>query len=273
VVATIFAVFVKVPTYSTGSAVIVFEGSTSVTSTAGGTVEKVFVKDNEAVKKGDPVLRLNSPDEIAQLAAAETTWRDNQIQFLFDQTDAQVTKQLADAANNRDHAVARLEARTVRAPRDGVVANLHVKEGVPVQPGSYVMQITDENSEIEVLAFLPSKDGPRIRSNMGVQLELDGYTKARAIGQITHIQSDAVSGSEAAKLGGDMLAESIAKELGASLSVSWIAVRARLPERTFKSGHNTYRYHHGMHAKAEIKIQSKPFVATLLPAIEKYLPD
>jgi len=273
VVATIFAVFVKVPTYSTGSAVIVFEGSTSVTSTAGGTVEKVFVKDNEAVKKGDALLRLNSPDELAQLAAAETTWRDNQIQFLFDQTDAQVTKQLADAANNRDHAVARLEARTVRAPRDGVVANLHVKEGVPVQPGSYVMQITDENSEIEVLAFLPSKDGPRIRSNMGVQLELDGYTKARAIGQITHIQSDAVSGSEAAKLGGDMLAESIAKELGASLSVSWIAVRARLPERTFKSGHNTYRYHHGMHAKAEIKIQSKPFVATLLPAIEKYLPD
>jgi biotin carboxyl carrier protein len=273
VIASIFAVFVNVPTYSTGSAVIMFEGSTSVTSMVGGTVDKVFVKNNEAVKKGDPLLRLNSPDESAQLTAAETTWRDTSIQFLFDQTDAQITKQLAEAANNRDHALARLEARTVRAPRDGVVANLHVKEGVPVQPGGYIMQITDEDSEIEILAFMPSKDLPRIRSDMGVQLELDGYTKGRPIGKITHIQVDAVSGPEAAKLGGEMLAESIAKELGAGKSLSWIAVRARLAERTFKSGVNTYRYHHGMHAKAEIKIQSKPFLATLLPAIEKYLPD
>src|SRR5262249_7999343 len=157
---------------------------------------KVFVAANEAVKKGDALLRLNSPDEIAQLAAAENTWRETQIQFLFDQTDAQIAKQLGEAANNRNHALARLEARTLRAPRDGVVANLHVKEGVPVQPGSYVMQITDENSEIEVLAFVPSKDGPRIRSTMDLQLHLDGYTKGRAIGKITHIQSDAVSGSE-----------------------------------------------------------------------------
>jgi hypothetical protein len=70
-----------------------------------------------------------------------------------------------------------------------------------------------------------------------------------------------------------MLAESIAKELAAGKSLSWIAVRARLAERTFKAGVYTYRYHHGMHAKAEIKLQSKPFLATLLPAVEKYLPD
>ena len=269
-VAIVFAVFVKVPTYSTGTAVIVFEGSTSVTATAGGTVDKVFVKENEAVKQGDPLLRLNSPEETSQLAASETEWRDTQIQFLFDQTDPQISKALASAATARDHALARVEARTVRAPRDGVVTNLHVKEGLAVQLGGYVMQITDENSEIEVLAFLPGRDGPRIRGKMGLQLELDGYTKARAIASINHVQPDAVSGTEAAKLGGDMLAESIAKELQAG---TWITVRARLPTRTFKTEHNTYHYHHGMHAKVEVKIQSKPFLVTLLPALEKYLPD
>ncbi|HEY0483193.1 MAG TPA: HlyD family efflux transporter periplasmic adaptor subunit [Kofleriaceae bacterium] len=265
-----FAVFVKVPTYSTGTAVVVFEGSTSVTATASGTVDKVFVKENEAVKKGDALVRLNSPEEASQLVASETEWRDLQIQFLFDQTDEQIRKSLASAATNRDHALARIEARTIRAPRDGVVTNLHVKEGVAVQLGGYVMQITDENSEIEVLAFLPSRDSPRIRQTMGLQLELDGYTKARVIGAITHVQPDAVSGTEAAKLAGDMLVESIAKELSAG---TWITVRARLPERTFKTEHNTYHYHHGMHAKVEVKIQSKPFVVTLLPALEKYLPD
>ncbi|HMG24144.1 MAG TPA: HlyD family efflux transporter periplasmic adaptor subunit, partial [Kofleriaceae bacterium] len=272
VAAIAFAVFIRVPTYSTGTAIVVFEGSTSVTATAGGTVDKVLVKENEAVKKGDPLILLSSPDEAAQLTAAETEWHDQQIQFLFDQTDEQVRKSLKSAATTRDHALAKLEARTVRATRDGVVTNLHVKPGVAIQPGGYVLQITDENSEIEVLGFLPSKDSPRIREKMGMQLELDGYTKARVIGSITHVQPDAVSALEAAKLGGDTLADSIAKELQTT-ATTWIAVRARLPSRTFKTEHSTYHYHHGMHAKVEVKIQSKPFLATLLPAIQKYLPE
>jgi hypothetical protein len=272
-VAVAFAVFIRVPTYSTGTAVIVFEGSTSVTATASGIVDKVFVAENEAVKKGDPVIRLNSPEEAAQLAQAETQWHDTQVQFLFDQRDEQTRRSLVSAATTRDRALASVEARTIRAPRDGVVTNLHVKPGVAVSLGSYVLQITDENSEIEVLAFLPGKDGPRIRDKMGLQLELDGYTKARAIATITHVQPDAVSGTEVAKLAGEMLAESIARELQAGLSTSWIAVRARLPTRTFKAEHNTYHYHHGMHAKVEVKLLSKPFVVTLLPALEKYLPE
>jgi membrane fusion protein (multidrug efflux system) len=266
----LFATFVKVPTYSAGTAVIVFEGSMSVTAGASGTVEKIFVKENEAVKKGDPLLRLNSPDEAAQLTQSETEWHDTQVQFLFDQTDEQARKALMSAATARDHALARVEARTVRAPRDGVVTNLHIKEGAGVQLGSYVMQITDENSEIEALAFLPGKDLPRIREKMALQLELEGYTKARAIATITHVQADAISATEAAKLAGDMLAESVAKDLQTG---TWIAVRARMPSRTFKTEHSTFNYHHGMHAKVEVKVQSKPFLVTLLPALGKYLPD
>jgi hypothetical protein len=67
-----------------------------------------------------------------------------------------------------------------------------------------------------------------------------------------------------------MLAESIAQELAAG---TWTTLRARLPSRTFKTDRRTYHYHHGMHAKVEIKIQSKPFLVTLLPALEKYLPE
>jgi membrane fusion protein (multidrug efflux system) len=271
IVAVIFAVFIRVPTYSSGWAVIMFEGSTSVTATMGGLIEKVLVKANEEVKKGDPLVQLSSPEEAAQLAAAETEWRDTKIQFLFDQSDEQIRKSLMSAATARDHARARVDARTIRAPRDGVVTNLHAKEGVAIQPGGYMMQITDENSEIEVLSFLPGKDGPRIRDTMGVKLLLDGYTKAPVTGKITQIQPNAISAPEAAKLGGEMLAETIAADLKAG--GTWITVRARLPSRTFKAEHNTYHYHHGMHAKAEVRIQSKPFVVTLLPALEKYLPD
>ena len=66
----------------------------------------------------------------------------------------------------------------------------------------------------------------------------------------------------------------IASELQAStLTTTWTTARARLPARTFKAEHNTYNYHHGMHAKVEVKIQSKPFLATLLPGLQKYLPE
>jgi multidrug resistance efflux pump len=269
-----FAIFIKVPTYATGSAVVVFEGSTSVTATIGGTVDKVFVKDNEAVKKGDPLFRLSSAEEAAVLTAAETEWHDQQVQFLFDQTDEQARKQMKSAATNRDRELARVDARTIRASRDGVVTNLHVKEGIALPAGGYAMQITDENSEIEVVAFLPSKDSPRIREKMGLQLELDGYKKARVIGTITHVQSDAVSATEAARLSGDMLSDSVARELQANTqTLTWITARARLPSRTFKAEHNDYHYHHGMHAVVEVKILSKPFLATLIPGLQKYLPE
>jgi multidrug resistance efflux pump len=269
-IALVFTVLVRVPTYSQGFAVIVFEGSTSVTSSATGTVDKVFVKDNELVKKGDPLVRLNSPEQAAALAQAETEWKDAQIQFLFDQTDDQIRKSMMTTATARDHALATVEARTIRAPRDGVITNLHVKEGMAVNLGSYVMQVTDENSEIEAIAFMPGKDGPRIRNKMTMQLAIDGYSKSRALAAITHVQADAISASEAAKLAGDMLVESVAKELAAG---TWVAVRARMPSRQFKTEHATFNYHHGMHAKAEIKVQSKPFLSTLLPAIEKWIPD
>ena len=36
---------------------------------------------------------------------------------------------------------------------------------------------------------------------------------------------------------------------------------------------NIFARRPGMHAKVEVKIRSKPFLVTLLPALEKYLPD
>ena len=50
-------------------------------------------------------------------------------------------------------------------------------------------------------------------------------------------------------------------------------MKARLPNRTFTSEHQTLRYHHGMQVLTEVKTKSKPFLITLLPALEKYAPD
>ena len=52
---------------------------------------------------------------------------------------------------------------------------------------------------------------------------------------------------------------------------SFVIVKAKLPTRTFKVDHKTYRYYHGLGAKTEVRVDSKRFLVTLLPSLDKYL--
>jgi hypothetical protein len=52
---------------------------------------------------------------------------------------------------------------------------------------------------------------------------------------------------------------------------SYVLVKAKLPKRTFRAKGRTYNFHPGMPAKTEVKVESKRFVVTLLPSLEKYV--
>jgi hypothetical protein len=52
---------------------------------------------------------------------------------------------------------------------------------------------------------------------------------------------------------------------------NWVIVKAKLPSRAFVADKRTNYYHHGLTAKTEVKIQSKPCLVTLLPALDKYI--
>ena len=98
-IAIVFAVFVKVPTYSTGTAVIVFEGSTSVTATAERHGREGLRQRERGGQEGRPagpagVSRRGRPARRSPRPSGATP----QIQFLFDQTDEQVRKSLMSAA-------------------------------------------------------------------------------------------------------------------------------------------------------------------------------
>ena len=51
---------------------------------------------------------------------------------------------------------------------------------------------------------------------------------------------------------------------------SYVLVKAKLPKRTFRAKGKTYRYHQGMPAKVEVRVEDKRFISTLLPSVEKY---
>ena len=103
---------------------------------------------------------------------------------------------------------------------------------------------------------------------MKLQVELSGYTKVREVVEITYVGTEVIGGNEAARFIGTDLADTLKQLQGGS----FVIVKARLPS-TFKTDRKTLRYHHGMPAGTEVKIQSKPFLVSLLPVLEKYLPN
>ena len=266
-IAAVFSVFITVPTYSTGSGVVVIDGAT-VSAQQSGTVDVVLVQPGQAVNAGAAIVRLSAQAELDELTAAQTEHNGILQQMLFDATDEQVKKQLHASHNRLTLAEARVNAKTVRTSKPGTISDIRVRPGQPLQPGEPIATVLQRGAEPEIFAFLPSKDRPRLRTGQTLQIELIGYTKTRELATITYVGTEAIGANEAAKVVGPTLADSL--KLGGG---SYVLVKARLPSRTFKTEHSTLNYHHGLPTKTEVKISEKPFLVTLLPALEKYLPD
>lgn len=264
--AILVSIFITVPTYSTGMAVVVFDGA-RITAPAVGTADKVVVVPGQSVRQGDLLVRLKSYDQEAELQQATAELEAAIKNYLFE-GDEQARKSLASAMARQDRASAAVEARVIRAPKAGTVSDIRVKDGDLLNPGSHILTIVEPGTEPEILAFLPGKDRPRVRKNMKIQVELVGFTKTREMATIETVGTEIVGGEEAARFIGSQLADSLKLQGG-----NYVIVKGRLPGRTFKAEHKTMNYHHGLMAKTEVKVSSKPFLVTLLPALEKYLPE
>jgi membrane fusion protein (multidrug efflux system) len=261
------AVFMTVPTYSSGLGIVSLQG-TSVTAPAMGTVDQILVQQGERVTKGQALVRMHSAAEDAELVLAETEYTNATIQYMIDQTDDQVKRALASASARVERARAGVDARVVRARKDGTVSDRRIQLGQALGVGDHVLTIVDPQTEPEVIAVLPGRDRPRLKAGQTLQVELGGYKKIREQATITSIGNEVVGGNEVARTLGAQQADSLELQGG-----SWVIVKARLPSRTFKTEHREYHYFHGMQLTAEVKVQSKPFLVSLLPALEKYFPD
>jgi len=269
VLACVLAIVVHVPTYSSGTGMVLYPGL-AITAPAGGTVDEILVRDDQQVKEGQVLIRLHSEQESAELAAAQREYDALTQQYLFDANDQALKTQLAQATTRVDKAKAAVDLRIVRARRDGTVSDIRVHPSQAVQPGEPVLQIVAPGTEPEVVAFLPGRDRPRLRAGQTIQIEIEGYKKVREFATITDVQNEVIGGTEASKFLGVAQADQLRLM---NTGESFVIVKAKLPSRTFQTEQRIYRYHHGMVAKTEVKVRNQPFVVTLLPALEKYLPD
>src|SRR6185503_11758050 len=108
--------------------------------------------------------------------------------------------------------------------------------GVGLNPNDTILSIVAPGTEPEILAFLPGKDRPRLRAGMELQVELVGFTKVREKATITSVGTEIVGGDEIMRrILGPGLADSFKQLQGGS----FIIVKAKLPERSFKTEHRT----------------------------------
>jgi hypothetical protein len=134
------------------------------------------------------------------------------------------------------------------------------------------MTIVDPGKKPEILAFLPCKDRPKLKIGADLQTGIDGYQKTREAAKVFEVHSECVGGTEAINYVGNALGDSLkgVVEQGGT----YVIVKAHLDSNQFKTERSTLFFHQGMTATTEVKLNSKPYHPTLLPAaITKYLPD
>ena len=258
----IYGLVGRVNQYSSGPAVVRIEG-TEITARAGGTVVKTYVDPGQAVTTGQLLVQLHDDSESAELGEILLEYERQLATFLFDPSSEQAKASLSSIAARRQKAKKMLDARTIRAPRDGLVSDIRVREGSRLEAGDYIMTVVSADAMPTMIALLPGTDRPRIRPGMTLQFKIPGYEKTNEKIRITEVGQEVIGPQEASRYVGGKIADAL------TIKGPVVIVRAKLPTRTFESRDKIFTYHDGMTAQAEVSVRRRRVLVALIPALEK----
>ena len=266
-VAVVASIFITVPTYAEGPAVVVFEG-TPVTAPAAGTVDQVLVQPGQAVVPGTVLVRLHSANEAAELEQATTAFDSATIGYLFDDTDEQVKKSLVAAFGQRE--LARARRRDPHRPRAQGRHRLGragaAGRAAPARRSHPVGRRAGHRARDD---RVPARQGsaaaaPRHAAAGGAD-RLHQDARGRDDHQRRQRGDRRQRGRALHRRAARRLAEAARRQLRDR--------QGRAAEAHVRDDSTTLYFHHGMQAKTEVKLVDKPFLVTLLPALEKYIPE
>lgn len=194
---------------------------TTVKAKVSGEIRQVSVREGQAVKAGQSIVRFDTADleakltdrigaleaSRAQLELAEKTRAQSQqllkqnfiSQTAYDsaQSNLAVTQGTL-KSNEAQVQLARNALRdgSVTAPLSGVVAKRHVQPGEKVPFDAPLVTIVDL-TEMELQAMVPANDIPELNVGMKVALAIDGFGERRFTGTIDRINPTTEAGTRA----------------------------------------------------------------------------
>jgi membrane fusion protein (multidrug efflux system) len=194
---------------------------TTVKAKVSGEIRQVTVREGEAVKSGQVIVRFDTADlearltdrigaleaSRAQRALAEKTRAQNQLllkqnfisQTAYDAAESNLSVTQGTLKSNEAQAqLARnaLRDAVVAAPLTGTVAKRHVQPGEKVALDSPLITIVDL-ARMEMQAMVPANDIPELRPGMKVDLSIDGFGDRRFTGTIERMNPTTEAGTRA----------------------------------------------------------------------------
>ncbi|GAB3459092.1 HlyD family secretion protein [Massilia terrae] len=208
-----------------------------------GFVTKVYVHDNQQVKKGDPLfdvdrarfelaLRQADASVLAAQAALAQAQRENKRNTQLDDLVSQETREqgqtrtdqaraaLAQAEVNRDTAKLNLERTRIVSGIDGFVTNLDLREGEYAAASHPVLAIVDSKS-FYIEGYFEETKLPRIHLNDKVSVKLMGTKQAIA----GHVESFAEGIADRDRSTGANLLPNV------NPTFNWVRLAQRIPVR------------------------------------------
>jgi membrane fusion protein, multidrug efflux system len=168
-----------------------------ITAEISGRIEALPFEENQPVKQGQTVARINAriaEAQVKQAAAqhelAKATFE--RTQRLYDKklaaaADLDVTRaQAAQAEASHELSLANLEKAVVRSPIAGVVTRVTAKRGEVAAPGVPLLEVV-ELDEVNVVANVPERDVPLVDEGALVAIEVEAHPGRSFEGKVTRV--------------------------------------------------------------------------------------
>jgi multidrug resistance efflux pump len=267
VCACAFVCTAQVTDYASGPALVLLDNRRDVTATRAGVVDEIPARIGSRVRAGDVLLRLHAAAETTDLAATEQQLADQLVLLMRNPLDQGARAALPELRARRDVARTALERSLLRAPVDGVIADLRARIGQMVDVGAPLLALQAEPRGARITALLPGPERPRLQPGMPLRLHIDGFERTSLELVIERVDEQVLGPAEAVR--------AIGTELSGAFDVRGpiVLVHARLRDASFESRGVQYRLHHGMPARAEVAVQRKPLLYSWLPGLEGALDD
>ena len=183
-----------------------------ITPKVGGQVMELNVTDNQRVRAGEVLLRIDPRDYAATVEQARAQVRAAEVEAQRARSDAERVSALFArglvARQELDHAIAaertaaasleaarqrlnqatlQLSYTTITAPEAGRVTRKAIEEGMFVQPGQQLMALVTD--DLWVVANFKETQLQHIRPGQPVDIRVDAYPRHRFRGHVDSIQA------------------------------------------------------------------------------------
>lgn len=257
----VFTILARHHEYAGGPAVLRSAGRIELTARQSGSADAIEVAPGERVRQGQLLVRFYGAEEESEAQRIGRELEAALLERLRNPADRGAEQALAALRAEHEAALARLEERSLRAPRDGVVSEIRVRPGQWTAPGEVVLSLSEGEGRLGLLAFLPGRYLPQLKAGMPLRLELEGYPYAYQHLAVERVSPEILGPAEARRLLPPGAADAL------QIDGPVVLVEARLLAPELESDGRTFTLHDGMKGTAEVRVRQERLILSLVPAL------